>query len=1627
MASQTRDVLLNFEPHLAANASKFDKDLANLVKKGIKAQESQNIDAIKAVEKELMALYGKKGEAELDVSVNLVGNGRGQLKLIEQSSGKLFGKLAKGLAKSEKYSQGFTGELKRGMDKIGNSVESVTEKIRLQTAALEGSKARLQAFSAMKISDTPGAQAGMDQAGKDVAAAGQRLGELQGRLDKLSAKQIKVIQQFAKFAPPAAVQGKLAEINQAITQTEKRVKLSKREMVSFGQAGKSASTAFKSQGMIAGLKALGQEGTKAFAQLVTGASKVNPELANLKKQQFALNAATTKFGKVGMAFKGFGAAVQAAFGPITAIIAGITALMGVINTLTGRQKQLQGLKLTLDGVGVSLANQEAVLARSRNIALSYGVSLTKIEGAFKRLTPAILESGGSLDEASTAIEGISARTTMLGLNAEQSGRYIEAFAQVMGKGKLQSEELNQQFSELDGGLRGQIKNYLAAEEGITDFEGAMKRGEITAGLFLKAFKAINKDIMQKFKKDIDKVQESLNTLGQDGGMTLSQFQAKMQALSSIGLDQVGKALAPLGRELAKIYAAFVQFVTKMATEMPGLQKVFQFLGDVTGRVLKVGINSVLGLVYELARAVDFVATAVIHFFTEASKLPIIGDILRGIGGAINGLNESFDRQIDASARLSDETKGVGVEFNSLEQDIVDVNAKIDDLKTAGKETTPEFKKLTEELASLQAQLDKKGRRELEAKLKMEKDIAESRRDTLKDELKNAQEAEDKQREKVDLIVQGLNMQLDEQEKVIRKNIEGIEAERDAFKKSVAEKIEGIKKAGEEQQRVFRDAKRALKEEETQNAQNYEDKKRALEESFDAEISAVKRTKDEVEKKFDADKKAIDDAKKAVEDRYDAEKAAIDSAKNAIDRKAEKELAQIDATKSAMEEAHEATMANLDAQKSAIESSFKAEMEGLANAKKAAKSAFDRKKADFDSQKDGVENLYKKEVDGIQKAKDRSAAAHSARVRQLDAELSKAKNQTDEVLSRIDAEKAASQRQTDSKIGALEDLTPAERALAEIEEAKLRMQATDRMASKEERLEAQARLERMEREKQISKLQAEEKERQAKLDAQAAEAAEAQAVKEEQILTRKQTIGEEEEARQARLIEAQEAANQRRENSLMHIATMQEEAAARHAAAIATIEAAEELAASKRESGIEGIESKQSSADESHSEAIAALDGEASAVEGNRESAIDRLDGKEQTLDDDRRDRMDSLEDKEEELQGNKEERLNDLDDKEDQLQGNQDRRLNALESKRIQQKRDYKRRLGEINDAEIDFNDDQEDRISNIEDARDQQLDNYKNRIDEQKDKLDDITDKRAEIDTATALNGVSEQNYQIILDATKEKLDANLDVLKDMATETADIASELAAIEGSLGTLDNVKLNLDEAPAPADGMVDDENGNPVPITAIDNDYDPLNWNPDTDSEIGTEGGTFTGDAEVDVDGHENQFTTDRINIQEAEVYVDQDTGLTVTSGANDWEEGFWHGGPISAGKRVTVNELGKEGFMDARTGKMKQINAPSFGKWTAPSSGTVIPAHIWKTLKSSKNRQAQWQESRIAKEVPVDMGSTGGNGASIAPIGSSVMAALAANSGGDSFSNNITIQSNNPTKSAGDMMVAMARMRHRR
>jgi len=126
-------------------------------------------------------------------------------------------------------------------------------------------------------------------------------------------------------------------------------------------------------------------------------------------------------------------------------------------------------------------------------------------------------------------------------------------------------------------------------------------------------------------------------------------------------------------------------------------------------------------------------------------------------------------------------------------------------------------------------------------------------------------------------------------------------------------------------------------------------------------------------------------------------------------------------------------------------------------------------------------------------------------------------------------------------------------------------------------------------------------------------------------------------------------------------------------------------------------------------------------------------------------------------------------------------------------------------------------------------------------------------------------------------------------------------------------------------------------------------------------------------------------------------------------------GGPVSGGSAYTVNELGKEAFLSA-SGALSMINSPAWGTWKAPSSGTVIPAHLTSQL-NIPNGGVNINKTSGASPAGVSGGMNMGK----------LLSAITSVMGGDTVTNNVTIQSANTTQAASDIMVQLAKIKRLR
>jgi tape measure domain-containing protein len=458
-----------------------------------------------------------------------------------------------------------------------------------------------------------------------------------------------------------------------------------------------------------------------------------------QKQMRELNAIIAKHKAVGQAAATAGLKGKKAGGSIRdslfsaniaaqALQQGLGIAVRAIDAMVERTKQIQGLEVAFKAFGLTTEDAGKALAFTKGVAVTYGADLEALDKAMRRITPTIVTMGGTLNDSMIITEAIAKRTASLGLNAEQTGRFMEAFAQVMGKGKLQAEELNQQFAELDGSLRGQVAAYLQAEYNIADFNQAMSDGEIKAGMFAEALVMASAEMRALAEIDFTNWVTQLS----EGTITIQQMDNAIKALeldTLEGLKQTfeGSMEAVMGLRLA--WDGFVNSVVGQGV-----------LGILDGgfRLIVQGINAILLLFIALETAWN-------DFMAEMRKdLPWVASAIEAIGKLGKWFAKSFNEGEEATQELI-------AQYSNL-------NGRIDEMKEkaklSGLELSQAFKDGTanadgtirsvEELDKALSEMSRKSEAAMKgnldvanARLKAEKQIIGVQLEQAKAELKNA--------------------------------------------------------------------------------------------------------------------------------------------------------------------------------------------------------------------------------------------------------------------------------------------------------------------------------------------------------------------------------------------------------------------------------------------------------------------------------------------------------------------------------------------------------------------------------------------------------------------------------------------------------------------------------------------------------------------------------------------------------------------------------------------------------------------------------------------------------------------------------------------------------------------------
>ena len=444
------------------------------------------------------------------------------------------------------------------------------------------------------------------------------------------------------------------------------------------------------------------------------------------------------------------------------IIMATRAISASITGMVDRARDLGRLNIALQSFAKDAKQADDIMKLAQQTALSYGVSIESVENAWRRVGPSATAAGLTLGETNEVITAAVARMSQMGLSAEQSKRYMEALAQVMGKGKLQGEELRQQFAELDGALRTQVASFLQAKYGIVSLDDAMQNGDVSAEMFADALVGISKDAVANLITNLGNLNDQFDQLN------LEQKFNNLNSILTVAKQEWGKVFGPFGESLMRAATLLSGFVATFTTRFP---KTSQRIADGLKLIGEVAEMVVYGLVFIfdiLMQAYEKLTTSN-NIWVKSLRAAIdpVGALMEVVnGGGQKGEKNWWQQSVENARELMGEMGSMQQIFDkTLQQQQEGIENQ-----QAG---TQEQREQTAALAETRAEVDRLTKAEAESK-----ELAKEKKKEI-----------DAQKKKVQELAASIKLRYDQEieaaKQVADKTKERIAAEKAAYKEATA--------------------------------------------------------------------------------------------------------------------------------------------------------------------------------------------------------------------------------------------------------------------------------------------------------------------------------------------------------------------------------------------------------------------------------------------------------------------------------------------------------------------------------------------------------------------------------------------------------------------------------------------------------------------------------------------------------------------------------------------------------------------------------------------------------------------------------------------------------------------------
>ncbi len=194
----------------------------------------------------------------------------------------------------------------------------------------------------------------------------------------------------------------------------------------------------------------------------------------------------------------FAAALGAGGLGLTSLISRFTQVARETSRVTTALKNVSG------GVVQFVDNQRFLI----DLAKKYGIEINGLTESFAKFTASASNAGVTMDNQKKIFESVSRATTAFGLSSDETKGVMLALSQMMGKGKISSEELRKQMGEkLPVAMAAMAK---AAGVSMGGLEKLLEQGKLMSADILPKFaEALNEMIPNV---DTDNLESSINKL-----------------------------------------------------------------------------------------------------------------------------------------------------------------------------------------------------------------------------------------------------------------------------------------------------------------------------------------------------------------------------------------------------------------------------------------------------------------------------------------------------------------------------------------------------------------------------------------------------------------------------------------------------------------------------------------------------------------------------------------------------------------------------------------------------------------------------------------------------------------------------------------------------------------------------------------------------------------------------------------------------------------------------------------------------------------------------------------------------------------------------------------------------------